>query len=38
MPIVDYLTIGCYRKGALDKFLAEARKMIGVPVSYVRKL
>ena len=38
MPLVDYLTVGCYRKGALDKTLTDARKFVGVPKSYVRKL
>ena len=38
MPLIDFVTVGCYRKGALDKTLVEARRFLGVPKSYVRKL
>lgn len=38
MPVIDYLTVGVFKKGALDKNLTDARKFIGVPKSYVRKL
>ena len=38
MPVIDYLTIGCHRKGALDKFLVDAKNFVGVPKAYVRKL
>ena len=38
MPLIDFLTIGCFKKGALDKSLADAKKFVGVPKSYVRRL
>lgn len=38
MPLLDYLTIGVHRKGALDKNLTDARKFIGVPKAFVRKM
>ena len=38
MPLVDFLTVGVFKKGALDKSLTDSRKFIGVPKSYVRKL
>lgn len=38
MPLIDYLTIGIHRKGALDKHLVEARRYIGVPKAFVRKM
>ena len=38
MSLIEFLTIGCHRKGALMRELNEARCFIGVPKSYVRKL
>ena len=38
LPLIDYLTVGVFKKGALDKNLTDARRFIGVPKSYVRKL